>query len=680
MILVQSLLVFSLIATLSACSEQGTNGSGESATEVVEPDGIDSASLADHAWKRVMLGDTSVARLPDEPYVEYFYRKKEADLQYIRREGLVFWDTHRNDPRRYEWLLMTVGAPPVYPRDMNAWARRAAQLGPNDQPVEQSALKSWRERYPALRQEYWTSEQVTDVQRRAFWSTEIRAGLISLISARARRQDVAEERDRLVTEILDFNRTYSVPFPGDSGALTELHWLYYSVLDLALGRHDTLALSLEEQLAFFDQMREVDGIMARFYSGPRKVSADGRYRVETVIGISAHDSAEFVAASGVTTWGSDLLDQADPLPLLIYDSVIFPAQNQPLLDTELALFRVQHAEGALRFLDLSMEHWDTLSASEKVRWSGIVMNFMPGFPSGHSSNLAALRDWFGAPVDFEAMLEYEDRVFSLMEGLIESDDLEADQKDYVGNAKLFILAGQSGYFAAQNQRAMPGRREQIYLSVGEALAQAATPSALINALEYIWRVQHELGLSETRLQSILAPYADSTEERFRQFVASVLSPVELRVGTPVQIEAPTLDGLPFDTMKLEGKIVLVDHWDTNCAPCIAAMPVIHDIYEKYKDRGFEVVSIAYDGTSSRRAVDRIKERFGLTWITLNGEGLWGAMAARFGYPGYPQYMLLDRTGRWVAGTEEMGNGANLEALLNAMLTAKEAEKETATVH
>lgn len=43
-------------------------------------------------------------------------------------------------------------------------------------------------------------------------------------------------------------------------------------------------------------------------------------------------------------------------------------------------------------------------------------------------------------------------------------------------------------------------------------------------------------------------------------------------------------------------------------------------------------------------------------------------------------MLLDREGRWYAGTEEMGNGAYFEALLNEILAVEAAELGAAQTH
>ena len=110
------------------------------------------------------------------------------------------------------------------------------------------------------------------------------------------------------------------------------------------------------------------------------------------------------------------------------------------------------------------------------------------------------------------------------------------------------------------------------------------------------------------------------------------------------------------------------------------MPRIHDVYEQYNSRGFEVLSIAYDGTSQRRRIERIKKELGLTWTTLDGEGQWQEIAENYGYQGFPQYMLLNRDGTLYAGTGEVDMGRNLADLLDEMLAAEEAEKESATVH
>jgi len=43
---------------------------------------------------------------------------------------------------------------------------------------------------------------------------------------------------------------------------------------------------------------------------------------------------------------------------------------------------------------------------------------------------------------------------------------------------------------------------------------------------------------------------------------------------------------------LLGNVYLIDFWATWCAPCVAELPNVHEAYERFKERGFQVLSVA----------------------------------------------------------------------------------------
>ena len=55
------------------------------------------------------------------------------------------------------------------------------------------------------------------------------------------------------------------------------------------------------------------------------------------------------------------------------------------------------------------------------------------------------------------------------------------------------------------------------------------------------------------------------------------------------------DGKPTISLSaLRGKTVYVDFWASWCTPCLRSMPLINELYAKYREHGFEVVAINVD--------------------------------------------------------------------------------------
>lgn len=165
-------------------------------------------------------------------------------------------------------------------------------------------------------------------------------------------------------------------------------------------------------------------------------------------------------------------------------------------------------------------------------------------------------------------------------------------------------------------------------------------------------------------------FSKSEDETFAGYGRKMLG-VSRRLGLPgkeMELEGTTVDGEEFNWKAYRGKVVLVDYWATWCGPCIAELPNVLENYEKYHEKGFEVVGISLDEDRERLA--RFISEKELPWTCLFQEGAgWNhPMAEFYGVMGIPAMMLVDRDGKVVS---LRARGGELERQLVKLLGVKE---------
>ena len=115
-----------------------------------------------------------------------------------------------------------------------------------------------------------------------------------------------------------------------------------------------------------------------------------------------------------------------------------------------------------------------------------------------------------------------------------------------------------------------------------------------------------------------------------------------------------------------GKLTLVDFWATWCAPCITEMPVLHQAYDRFSARGFQIFSISAD--PSIDPVVRLRQgKWSMPWLHAWSAGGPDAPALKaLGVIGFPTAVLVDSTGRIVAVDAGL-RGAALEQTLTRLI-------------
>ena len=103
----------------------------------------------------------------------------------------------------------------------------------------------------------------------------------------------------------------------------------------------------------------------------------------------------------------------------------------------------------------------------------------------------------------------------------------------------------------------------------------------------------------------------------------------------------TLDGTPMRLSDLRGKVVFINLWATWCPPCREELPTMVRFYERFKDRGVEILAISED--TDPEAVRRMVAKQGLTFPVLMDENK--RVYNLYRATGVPETHLLDKGGK-----------------------------------
>jgi glutathione peroxidase-family protein len=110
---------------------------------------------------------------------------------------------------------------------------------------------------------------------------------------------------------------------------------------------------------------------------------------------------------------------------------------------------------------------------------------------------------------------------------------------------------------------------------------------------------------------------------------------------------PDMKGDSLRLSSMKGKVFLLDFWASWCGPCRYSNKNLVKLYSKYKQNGFEILSVSLDDNRHEwmKAVNKDK----ITWLQINDSRGWDARsAAKWQVDAIPASFLIDRNGNVVS--------------------------------
>ena len=332
-----------------------------------------------------------------------------------------------------------------------------------------------------------------------------------------------------------------------------------------------------------------------------------------------------------------------------YDQTIIRINEQAQMFSDLLYEYQQHQGNAekLKQLDAQLALLDikrkslldsTRATASNIARVAALYTYL-SYPNNRKTPAQAEADYFAA--SFFQFVDLQDTVYARLPHFYEAI------KNYTSNL---------------TQLGLNNTQQQTYLDSLLAKIPATAPQmqpALLGVTFGVIGRNNELFFKYADKYNQLYSGRNADLDKFiQQQLAVARGPLATGTDAPTFTEL-TPDGKKLSLSDLRGKVVLLDFWASWCGPCRRENPNVVRVYDKYKDKGFEILGISLDQNRENWLGAIAADK--LTWLHVSDlKGWQSAVGKLYGVSGIPFTVLVDKQGKVIA---KGLRGAALEAKL-----------------